>query len=115
MIIIEEGKLQFQFPSDWQVCKYDGINNFYYNQVRRCEGTKAVDILAWSGSFKYRRSQLQKVLNSHLKFLSVHCHVHDCSDLPARLVLCQFVFFGFGVQSFSFVRQYKAKALYSSK
>ncbi|KHD10600.1 hypothetical protein PN36_16995 [Candidatus Thiomargarita nelsonii] len=166
MIIIEEGKLQFQFPSDWQVCKYDGINHFYYNQVRRCEGTKAVDILAWSGkelfmieakyfrgdrinnkerilkgelvaevtqkvrdtiaglygafrgfneelqpfyrqllsekrqsvkivllleedrpperakSFKYRRSQLQKVLNSHLKFLSVHCHVHDCSDLP---------------------------------
>jgi Holliday junction resolvase len=166
MIIIEEGRLQFQFPSDWHVCKYDGINHFYYNQVRRCEGSKAVDILAWSGkelfmieakdfrgdriknkerilkgelvsevtqkvrdtiaglygafrsfneelqpfyrplvsekrqsvkivllleedrpperakSFKYRRSQLQKVLNSHLKFLSVHCYVHNCSDLP---------------------------------
>ncbi|HEC83961.1 MAG TPA: hypothetical protein ENI48_01765 [Thioploca sp.] len=32
--------------------------------------------------FKYRRSQLRKTINSHLKFLNVHCYVHNCSDLP---------------------------------
>lgn len=166
MIIIKEGNLTFQFPSDWHVCKYDSENHFYYNQVRRCEGAKAVDILAYSGNelfmieakdfrgdriknkdrilkgelvvevtqkvrdtiaalygafrscneelqpfyspffadkpqpikivllleddpipekakhFKYRRSQLQKTINSHLKFLNVHCFVYNCSDLP---------------------------------
>ncbi|RKZ90283.1 MAG: hypothetical protein DRR19_10575 [Candidatus Parabeggiatoa sp. nov. 1] len=166
MIIIKEGNLTFQFPSDWHVCKYDSENHFYYNQVRRCEGTKAVDIIASSGNelfmieakdfrgdrinnkarilkgelvvevtqkvkdsivglygafhsfneelqpfyrpffaekrqpikivllleedripekakhFKYRRSQLRKTINSHLKFLNVHCYVHNCSDLP---------------------------------
>lgn len=50
MIIIQEGKLQFEFSSDWQVCKYDGENHFYHNQVCRCQGTKAVDILASSGT-----------------------------------------------------------------
>jgi len=166
MSIIEEGNLTFQFPSDWQVCKYDSENHFYYNHIRRCEGAKAVDILACSNTelfmieakdfrgdrinnkdrilkgelvvevtqkvrdtiaglygafrcfneelqpfyhhifaekrqsvkivllleedrppekakrFKYKRSQLQKTINSHLKFLNVHCYVHNCSDLP---------------------------------
>lgn len=50
MIIIQEGKLQFQFPSDWQVCKYDDKNHFYQNHISQCQGTKAVDILAWSGN-----------------------------------------------------------------
>jgi len=50
MIIIKEGKLTFQFPSDWHVCKYDDENHFYHNQVCQCQGTKAVDILAWTGS-----------------------------------------------------------------
>jgi len=172
MIIIQEQHLQFQFPSDWQVCKYDEQNHFYHNQIRRCQGTKAVDILAWSGteffmieakdfrgdridnkvrilkgelisevtqkvrdsiaglygayrcfneelqpfyhplfygkhqpvkvvllleedrppdrakSFKYRRSQLEKNLKTQLKFLGVHCHIHNCNDVPVSFQWC---------------------------
>lgn len=167
MSIIKEGNLTFQFPSDWQVCKYDGENHFYYNQVCQCQGTKAVDILALSGpqlfmieakdfrgdriknkerlnkgeliievaqkvrdtfaglygayrcfneelqpfchrlftgkyqpvkvvllleedippsndikSLKQKRAALAISIHKQLKFLSVHCSVHNCSDLP---------------------------------
>ncbi len=167
MIIIREENLQFEFPYDWQVDKYDDKNHFYYNQVCQCQSTKAVDILAWSGtqlflieakdfrgdrirnkerinkgeliievaqkvrdtfaglygahrclneelqpfchplftgkhqpvkmvllleedippsnnikSLKQKRSALAKAIRKQLKFLSIHCHVHNSSDLP---------------------------------
>jgi hypothetical protein len=49
MTTLYEGNLCFHFPKDWQVIKYDGGNHFYRNQISKCQGTKAVDILAWSG------------------------------------------------------------------
>jgi len=167
MIIFKEGNLTFQFPSDWHVCKYDGKSHFYYNQVCQCQGTKAVDILAWTGnqlfiieakyfrgdrienkerlnkgeliievaqkvrdtfvglygahrcfneelqafchqlftgkhqpvkvvllleedippsndikSLKQKRGALARAIHKQLKFLSIHCYVHNCSDLP---------------------------------
>jgi hypothetical protein len=50
MTTLYEGNLRFHFPKDWQVIKYDGGNHFYRNPISKCQGTKAVDILAWSGN-----------------------------------------------------------------
>jgi hypothetical protein len=47
MQLVQEGNLRFGFPDDWAVVKYDE-SSFYRDQIERCEGTKAVDIIAYS-------------------------------------------------------------------
>jgi hypothetical protein len=48
---IDEGKLRFEFESQWRVARYDGDESvapahaFYQNQVSRLPGTKAVDFV----------------------------------------------------------------------
>jgi hypothetical protein len=48
---IHEGKLRFEFESQWRVARYDGDEDaapahaFYQNQVSRLPGTKAVDFV----------------------------------------------------------------------
>jgi hypothetical protein len=50
MPVINEGKLTFRFPSDWQATKFDGWS-FYQNQFQSvCGGAKAIDVLALEGS-----------------------------------------------------------------
>jgi hypothetical protein len=57
---IDEGKLRFEFESQWRVARYDGdetaapAHAFYRNQVSRLPETKAVDfvgILAGEGGY----------------------------------------------------------------
>jgi hypothetical protein len=33
-------------------------------------------------SLKQKRSALAKAIHKQLKFLSIHCHVHNSNDLP---------------------------------
>jgi len=47
MKTIEEQKLTFAFPDNWEVIKYDE-SHFFMNHVRKSQGSKAVDILALS-------------------------------------------------------------------
>ncbi|KPA17871.1 cysteinyl-tRNA synthetase [Candidatus Magnetomorum sp. HK-1] len=52
MRIITEGDLRFSFPDDWSIVKFDDCN-FYRHRISKCQETKAVDILAWSGEVLY--------------------------------------------------------------
>jgi hypothetical protein len=52
MRIITEGDLRFSFPKEWSIIKFDDCN-FYRHRIVRCQETKAVDILAWSGEILY--------------------------------------------------------------
>ncbi|ETR69007.1 MAG: hypothetical protein OMM_09963 [Candidatus Magnetoglobus multicellularis str. Araruama] len=42
----------FLFLKDWSIIKFDDCN-FYRHRIARCQETKAVDILAWSGEILY--------------------------------------------------------------
>jgi Holliday junction resolvase len=47
MKVIQEGQLRFFFPEEWLVNKYDE-SRFQQQKASKCQGTKAVDILALS-------------------------------------------------------------------
>jgi len=47
MIVIQEGRLRFFFPEEWQVIKYDECR-FQQQKALKCQNTKVVDILALS-------------------------------------------------------------------
>ena len=49
MTIIQEKKLCFAFPADWQVIKYDD-GNFYREKIQKSQGMSAVDIIATDGT-----------------------------------------------------------------
>ena len=48
MISIKEGSLQFDFPDDWQVTKYDEWRFYVKHFQKISESVKAVDIIALS-------------------------------------------------------------------
>ena len=90
---IDEGKLRFEFESQWRVARYDGdektapAHAFYQNQVSRLPGTKAVDvvgILAAEGGcfieikdFRGYRIQNKKRLSSGELAIEVAQKVRD--------------------------------------
>ncbi|MGE0375532.1 MAG: hypothetical protein AB7Q45_08975, partial [Planctomycetaceae bacterium] len=71
MPTIDEGKLRFTFPDDWEASKFDEWS-FYQNQFQSvCGGAKAIDVLAiepkecfWKIEAKdYRQHPRTKVLD----------------------------------------------------
>jgi hypothetical protein len=91
--LIDEGKLRFEFESQWRVARYDGdektapAHAFYQNQVSRLPGTKAVDfvgILVGEGGylievkdFRGYRVQNKKRLSSRDLAIEVAQKVRD--------------------------------------
>ena len=78
MVRINEGKLMFTFPADWQVSKYDTWS-YYRNQFKDCcTGCKAVDFIAVC------QGEKKEVWLIEVKDYNLHPRTKP-SDLPVEL------------------------------